>query len=148
MRKAKPKGTKRRRFKDDELEREIQRHFLAWLESKAVDQVDEYVRRGRRFAALETPALKEAYVISFTRWVDTNNAETRQDTDDQEAELRLRNEEPPHALLEEQIDVLVEKAAAATKRLKADPERLAEAEEEWSREFSGFIDSMYDPKRH
>jgi hypothetical protein len=74
---------------DPKLNAEIR----SYSRSQAVDRTEDYVRRGRAFAALPSEELKDRWVATDRRWCsDVRNWELQRTANDIESELSLRRE--------------------------------------------------------
>lgn len=101
-----------------------------FLQSFQMDQVADYLRRGRRFESLSIPNLEELWTGAFREYAQriltsfkvgkVFRQPERLDVDDSEAELRLRGVEPPTQA--------VKRETAALRKLfsSIDPDALAE----------------------
>jgi hypothetical protein len=73
----------------------------AFLQSDLMDQTHDYLMRGRRFETLSPEQLNEAWVVAFRNWIRRHD--DPRESDDYEAEMRLRNVEPSWALVVNQL---------------------------------------------
>ena|SRR6478609_7257628 len=67
----------------------------AMIESAAMDETLDYLRRGRAHADLSDGALMDEWTGAFKHWFVWRSRSSRQRTDDLSAELRLRHVDPP-----------------------------------------------------
>ncbi len=111
----------------------------AWIENKPLEQAQAYVRRGRRYADLSTDEVKERWVTAFRRMVaDVRDTSLQREPNDLEAELTLRQEQPPFERVRQEMDAFTAAAVAALELLKRDPERFARADQEVMNEIDAF----------
>jgi hypothetical protein len=111
----------------------------AWIENKPLEQAQSYARRGRRYAELSTEELKERWVVAFRRMVaDVRDTSLQKEPNDLEAELTLRQEQPPFERVRKEMDAFTAAAVAALELLKRDPEKFAKADREVMNEISAF----------
>ncbi|HTP84554.1 MAG TPA: hypothetical protein VMQ11_16505 [Alphaproteobacteria bacterium] len=114
----------------------------AWIENKPFEQAQLYARRGRRYEALPTDEVKERWVVAFKRMVgNVRDASLQRDPTDLEAELILRQEQPPFERVHEEMDAFTAAAVTALEILKQDPERFAKADQDVMREIAAFRQS-------
>jgi hypothetical protein len=74
----------------------------AVAESMEMDETADYLRRGRRFAALPDQDAKKAWAKAFKAWIEETSSPERQKlAADLAAELRLRLIAPPTELVPE-----------------------------------------------
>lgn len=111
----------------------------AWIENKPFEQAQAYARRGRSYANLSTGELKERWVTAFKRMVaDVRDVSLQREPNDLEAELTLRQEQPPFARVRQEMDAFTAAAVAALEILKRDPERFAKADQDVMNEVAAF----------
>ena len=118
---------------------DITRHTRAWIENKPLEQAQAYARRGRRYADLPTDELKERWVAAFRRMVDdVRDTSLQREPNDLEAELTLRQEQPPFERVRKEMDAFTAAAVAALELLKRDPAKFAKADQEVMNEIAAF----------
>jgi hypothetical protein len=121
--------------------------ITAWLRNQGLDQVEDYVRRGRQFGGVDADEVRRGWVAAYKAWArDLQNADARKLTDDLEAELSLRGEEPPYALVKAERDALTSVVAAAAEDLMRNPERMREVGSGIVRDVVAFLDSGKGPR--
>ena len=114
----------------------------AWIENKPFEQAQLYARRGRRYENVPTEEVKERWVAAFKRMVgDVRDTSLQREPNDLEAELILRQEQPPFARVREEMDAFTAAAVAALEILKRDPEKFAKADRDVMREIAAFRQS-------
>lgn len=120
---------------DDDISRLTQ----AWIENKPLEQAQAYARRGRRYAEIPTDEVKERWVVAFRRMVaNVRDPSLQREPNDLEAELTLRQEQPPFDRVRKELDEFTAAAVAALELLKRDPERFAKADQEVMNEITAF----------
>jgi hypothetical protein len=89
----------------------------AFLQHKSMEQMQDYVARGRRFAQLDIERLKEDWIIAVRSWLAHKHRTKERMMDDLAAELRLRGLEPPYGAVERQLaDLSAQTTKAERKR--------------------------------
>lgn len=121
---------------------DITKHTRAWIENKPLEQAQAYVRRGRRYAHLSTDEIKERWVTAFRRMVgNVRDTSLQSEPNDLEAELTLRQEQPPFDRVRQEMDAFTAAAVRALELLKRDPQRFAEADRQVMDEIAAFRNS-------
>lgn len=111
----------------------------AWIENKPLEQAQAYVRRGRGYADLPTDEVKERWVAAFRRMLgDVRDTSLQREPNELEAELTLRQEQPPFERVRKEMDEFTAAAVAALELLKQDPEKFAKADQEVMNEIAAF----------
>src|SRR5262245_23185702 len=75
----------------------------AFLKHRGMDQRQDYLARGRRFATLDVGQLTEGWIIAVRDWLADKDRPTERMMDDLAAELRLRGLEPPYGVVEQEL---------------------------------------------
>ena len=75
----------------------------AFLQHKSMEQMQDYLARGRRFAKLDIGRLNEDWVIAVRSWLAHKHGTKERIMDDLAAELRLRGLEPPYGAVEQEL---------------------------------------------
>jgi hypothetical protein len=75
----------------------------AFLQHKSMEQMQDYLARGRRFAKLDIGRLNEDWVIAVRSWLAHKHRTKERLMDDLAAELRLRGLEPPYGAVEQEL---------------------------------------------
>ena len=96
MRKGGPNGRKPRRDRAIEL-------IDQFLQQKKMEQTQDYLGRGRRFAGLDAVQLSEDWVSAVRRWLARKDRSREQTMDDLAAELELRGAEPPYHAVKQEL---------------------------------------------
>lgn len=121
---------------------EITKLTRAWIENKPLERAQAYARRGRRYEHLATDEVKERWVVAFKRMVaEIRDTSLQHEPNDLEAELTLRQEQPPFERVREEMDAFTAAAVAALKILKQDPEKFAKADQDVMKEIAAFQQS-------
>jgi uncharacterized protein YgbK (DUF1537 family) len=71
-----------------------------FLQQKSMEQIQDYLARGRRFAKLDVGQLNEDWIIAVRNWLAHKNCTNERMMDDLAAELRLRRLEPRYGAQE------------------------------------------------
>jgi hypothetical protein len=75
----------------------------AFLQHKSMEQMQDYLARGRRLAKLDIGRLNEDWVIAVRSWLAHKHRTKERLMDDLAAELRLRGLEPPYSAVERDL---------------------------------------------
>jgi hypothetical protein len=75
----------------------------AFLQYKSMEQMQDYLTRGRRFAKLDVAQLNADWIIAVRSWLAHKDRANERKMDDLAAELRLRGVEPPYAAVEQEL---------------------------------------------
>ena len=75
----------------------------AFLKHKGMEQRQDYLARGRRFATLDVGQLTEGWIIAVRNWLAHKDRTNELHMDDLAAELRLRGLEPPYGAVEQEL---------------------------------------------
>ena len=75
----------------------------AFLQNKSMEQMQDYLTRGRRFAKLEVERLNTDWIIAVRSWLAHKHRTKERMMDDLAAELRLRGLEPPYGAVEQEL---------------------------------------------
>ena len=115
--------------------------MLPFVMSEELDKVRLYVEHGRRFAGVETAALKDAWVETLGKLpADPVDLDLRSALDDIGAELQLRGEEPPAERAQAELDAFVQSVdALVADAIKTDPEAWDRHNAELTRDIRQFI---------
>ena len=75
----------------------------AFLQHKSMQQMQDYLGRGRRFAKLDVERLKKDWIIAVRSWLPHKDRTKERMMDDLAAELRLRGLEPPYGAVKQEL---------------------------------------------
>src|SRR5438128_2316714 len=113
--------------------------MLAFLESKQFEQLERYLRDGRKLANLSDEELGEGWISELRHWLANFGAAVdHRAQEDIESELKLRGREPPLHLVQNEFEALKAASREQTDRLLSDPRRLARAERNMSADMEAF----------
>src|SRR5215510_16295951 len=88
-----------------------------FLQHKSLEQTQDYLVRGRRFAKFDVAQMNEDWIIAVRSWLAHKNRTNERMMDDLAAELRLRGLEPPYSAVEQELaDRSVQMKEAERKR--------------------------------
>src|SRR6516225_10750487 len=73
----------------------------AFLQHKSMEQMQDYLARGRRFARLDVGRMNKDWVIAVRGWLAHKHRTKERLMDDLAAELRFRKLEPPYSAVEQ-----------------------------------------------
>src|SRR5438445_2598819 len=85
----------------DEAAKDPETIVNAFLQHKGMEQIQDYLARGRRFAKLDVGQLNEEWIIAVRSWLAHKDRTAERMMDDLAAELRLRKLEPPYSAVEQ-----------------------------------------------
>jgi hypothetical protein len=74
-----------------------------FLQHRKMEQTQDYLNRGRRFAALEAGQLSEDWVNAVRMWLARKDNSRERTMDDLAAELELRGSEPPYEEVKQEL---------------------------------------------
>jgi hypothetical protein len=74
-----------------------------FLQHRKMEQTQDYLSRGRRFAALDAGQLSEDWVNAVRRWLARKDRSRERTMDDLAAELELRGSEPPYEVVKQEL---------------------------------------------
>jgi hypothetical protein len=75
----------------------------AFLQHKSLEQMQDYLARGRRFTKLDVAQLNVDWIIAVRSWLAHKHRTNERMMDDLAAELRLRGIEPPYVAVEHEL---------------------------------------------
>src|SRR5215510_11354500 len=75
----------------------------AFLQHKNMEQMQDYLARGRRFAEFDVERLNKDWIIAVRSWLADKHRTKERMMDDLAAELRLRGVEPPYGAVEQEL---------------------------------------------
>jgi hypothetical protein len=75
----------------------------AFLQHKSLEQTQDYLVRGRRFAKLDVAQLNKDWIIAVRIWLAHKDRTKERKMDDLVAELRLRGLESPYGAVEQEL---------------------------------------------
>jgi len=75
----------------------------AFLQHKSLEQMQDYLARGRRFTKLTVARLNADWIIVVRSWLAHKHSTNERMMDDLAAELRLRGIEPPYVAVEYEL---------------------------------------------
>jgi hypothetical protein len=76
----------------------------AWIDNRLLEQIEDYLSRGRRLAASEHMALRRQWVAAMKLWSSkAANAEDHKLREDIQAEIQLRGHRLPYDLVKEEL---------------------------------------------
>ena len=75
----------------------------AFLQHKSLEQMQDYLARGRRFTTFDVRQLSKDWIIAVRSWLAHKDHTKERMMDDLAAELRLRGLEPPYLAVEQEL---------------------------------------------
>jgi hypothetical protein len=75
----------------------------AFLQHKSMEQMQNYLARGRGFDKLNVGRLNKDWIIAVRSWLAHKDRTKERLMDDLAAELRLRGLEPPYGAVEQEL---------------------------------------------
>lgn len=88
---------------DDALEGQTGAIIHAFLQNKRMEQTQDYLSRGRRFAQLDLGDLNQNWIIAVRSWLARKDPTNELIMDDLASELALRQLEPPYGALKHEL---------------------------------------------
>ena len=88
---------------DDRRQARAETIVNAFFQNKSMEQRQDYLTRGRRFANVEVGRLNADWILAVRRWLSGNNRPNERTMDDLAAELRLRGLKPPYGAIEQEL---------------------------------------------
>jgi hypothetical protein len=103
---------------------------LSWLASQHMDELAQYLSRGRSHRNLTEQQLSEGWIEALGKVADDpSDYENRATLNALTCEFGVRGHEPPYALAREQVERYLSVAAAVIGEIeKENPEKLADIE--------------------
>jgi len=74
-----------------------------FLQHKSLEQMQDYLARGRRFATFDVRQLTKDWITAVRSWLAHKDHTKERMMDDLAAELRLRGLEPPYLAVEQEL---------------------------------------------
>jgi hypothetical protein len=117
---------------------------LSYLQNSILEQAENYIKRGRSLSKVDAGELKDRWVHAFRRMVAAAQSRqpesnlNRRDRTDIEAELLIRNVDPPYDAVRKEMKALSSAAEAAIKDLRRAPSRVLEVESGLQADLSAF----------
>jgi hypothetical protein len=75
----------------------------AFLQHKSLQQMEDYLARGRRFTKLDVAQLNADWIIAVRSWLAHKHRTNERMMDDLAAELRLRGLEPRYGAVKQEL---------------------------------------------
>ena len=100
------------------------------FESYLMQEIENYLERGRLFHVLTTTQLANRWVTSFRAWCTSDFDGDTAELKDIAAELRLRGMEPPYEKVLDERKAMVEKIARDGPHNPGVPARIAKFRED------------------
>jgi hypothetical protein len=75
----------------------------AFLQHKSMNQMQDYLARGRRFVGLDMERLNKDWIVAVRGWLAHKHRTKERLVDDLAAELQLRGLEPPYGAVEQDL---------------------------------------------
>jgi hypothetical protein len=88
---------------DEPRESRIAAMVHAFLQHRSIEQTQDYLARGRRFATLDVGQLSEDWIIAVRSWLARKDRARERMMDDLTAELQLRGSEPPYDSVKKEL---------------------------------------------
>ena len=114
----------------------------AYVANKSLEQIEDYVRRGRQLASLAIEDLNARWVLAFNRWAADRKSTPAREWEDIAAEFTIRGLKAPFDLVKDAFDGLMAQSKEDTDRLFQNPEELWKREAELEAEIQRFRDGI------
>jgi hypothetical protein len=134
-----PKGRKPRK-----RSRDMEELVGSYLRNQALEDAENYIKRGRHLSKVDTRKLKDQWIHAFRRMVaavqsrERDSSADRQNRMDIEAELLIRKVDLPYTAVKKDVVAFSAAAQTATNELQRDPLRLSQIESELQDDLSAF----------
>jgi hypothetical protein len=120
----------------------------AMMENFRLEQMEDYLRRGRWFAREDLESLKLGWRNLHKVWAaDVTNKVVSRLIEDVEAEFSLRGEVPPEEQVADSREKITEGFKAVMHEVEQDPERWAALTKNIGDEFRAFVASVEEGKK-
>lgn len=117
--------------------------LLAWVKSKSIDDLESYLRRGRKFERIPLPELKTLWIAAYRAHLNANlDPAAGQEANDLEAEFRLRKADPPFEEVLADFRDFQERNQEALDKLLSNPIRRKLANDAILRDLEEFISQL------
>lgn len=97
--------------------------MLAWLANKKFEELESYLNRGRQLANTPLEELRTRWIAEMRAWAKVFRGFDHSAHEDIEAEMKLREVEPPFDLVRQELNAVRGAAKKAGAELLNDPER-------------------------
>ncbi len=117
--------------------------FLAWIKNKSFDDLESYPQRGRKFEGASLSELNALWITAYRARLNANfDSIVGQEASDIEAELRLRNADPPFEEVLADFQEFQKRAKKALELLESDPKRRKLVNDAILRDLEEFISQL------
>jgi hypothetical protein len=130
---------------DIDLRAELKREMEAFLEHDPMQSTIDYLRQGRPFGRLNTPALETIWAGLYEVLARDFYAEPLRVIAQLEAEMSLRGLTPPMERVNAAHLLFRQKLTARIAELQADPQAWAEVVRRFKDEFIAFLKEREEP---
>ena len=114
----------------------------AYIANKNLEQIEDYVRRGRQLASMTIEDLNARWVLSFNRWAADRKSTPAREWEDIAAEFTIRGLKTPFDLVKDAFDSLMAQSKAYTEQLFQNPEQRLKRQAELEEELQLFRDGL------
>jgi hypothetical protein len=111
----------------------------AYAGNERLEQIQDYVRRGRPLSGSDGPTLKQEWVTLQTAWLRDRQNPTTQQQVDIEAELKLRGDAPPFDEVQADWQTFLDDLRADYAALRQNPERWKQLNQDVSMKLARFV---------
>ena len=116
-----------------------------FLANESSRDLEDYLKRGRRFEENEIGFLKERWVELLHEMMNFDNT-NKEERADIHAEIELRGEKPPFEIIIKEFDAFAEKLNVEMERIeKEEPDRHDEANRNLTVEIAEFLRQIKNP---
>lgn len=122
--------------------------ILSWIGDKRLQDVEDYVRRGRLLSGVPTEELMSRWVSLFKYWAfQPALVEPSHEYTDTESELQIRKIEPPFEQVEAEFKMIQDKTRIAYEAARKDPDRMKQGSEAALDDLTEFLERSARTKK-
>jgi hypothetical protein len=110
----------------------------AWLANQQLEQLENYLKRGRPLAGVALRELRSRWIASMRSWAESFRKFDHSEHEDIEAEMSLRKVEPPFDRIKEAMKKIVRQSKEHTDALLQDPTRFRQTKRKIADEIDRF----------
>ena len=122
---------------------------LAWIQDKRLQDVEDYVRRGRQLSDVPTEELMSRWVALFKHQAyQPNLVEPSLESTDIDAELQIRKIELPFELVEAEFKMIEDKTRIAYEAASKDPNRMKQGSEAALDDLTEFLERSAQTRKN
>ncbi len=122
---------------------------LAWIQDKRLQDIEDYVWRGRPLSGVPTEELMSRWVALFKyQAYQPNLVEPSLESTDIDAELQIRKIELPFELVEAEFKMIEDKTRIAFEAAEKDPDRMKQGSEAALDDLTEFLERSAQTRKN